>query len=73
MRYARCCPADCNVRSDWEKELREEMDSFNTPEFRKANTILKVLSHPSRLQIVAVGDAGKIKAEVAKFGEVDVK
>lgn len=27
------------------------MDSFNTPEFRKANTILKVLSHPSRLRI----------------------
>lgn len=28
------------------------MDYFKTPGFREANTILKVLSHPSRLQIV---------------------
>ena len=52
MRYVRCCPADCAVRSDWEKELHEEMDYFNTQGFRDANTILKLLSHPSRLKIV---------------------
>ena len=52
MRYVRCCPADCAVRSDWEKELHAEMDYFKTPGFRDASTILKVLSHPSRLQIV---------------------
>lgn len=52
MRYVRCCPADCAVRSDWKEELQAEMDYFNAPGFRDASTILKVLSHPSRLKIV---------------------
>jgi ArsR family transcriptional regulator len=51
MRHVRCCPADCAVRSDWKEELQAEMDSFNTPAVREASTILKVLSHPSRLKI----------------------
>ncbi len=52
MRQVRCCPADCAIRSDWEEELQAEMDFLKTPKFREANTILKVLGHPSRLQII---------------------
>jgi len=52
MRTGRCCPADCAVKSDWEQELQSEIDFFQTSKFRDANTVLKVLSHPSRLQIL---------------------
>jgi len=52
MRTSRCCPADCAVKSDWEQELQKEIDFFQTSKFQDANTVLKVLSHPSRLQIL---------------------
>ena len=52
MRTGRCCPADCAVKSDWEQELQTEIDFFQTSKFQDANTVLKVLSHPSRLQIL---------------------
>ncbi len=52
MRTGRCCPADCAVKSDWEKELQTETDVFQTSKFQEANTVLKVLSHPSRLKIM---------------------
>lgn len=52
MRTGRCCPADCAVKSDWEQELQTEIDFFQTSNFRDANPVLKVLSHPSRLQIL---------------------
>jgi len=52
MRTGRCCPADCAVKSDWEQELQTEIDFFQTSKFQEANTVLKVLSHPSRLQIL---------------------
>ena len=48
----RCCPADCAVRSDWEKELQAEINYINKASFREANDLLKVLSHPMRLQIL---------------------
>lgn len=52
MLQKRCCPADCAVKTDWEKELREEKAVFQTNKFREANTILKVLDNPSRLKIM---------------------
>lgn len=52
MRQARCCPGDCSLRSDWEKELRAENDLISGQRFKEANAVLKVLSHPSRLKIV---------------------
>ena len=48
----RCCPGDCAVRSDWEKELQAEIDYIKTDTFQEANALFKVLSHPLRLQIV---------------------
>ncbi len=51
MGNVRCCPADCAVRSDWKEELQAEMEYFHTPGFREASTVLKILSHPSRLKI----------------------
>ncbi len=52
LRQVRCCPADCAVKNDWEEELKTETDFLKTAKFREATTILRVLSHPSRLQIV---------------------
>lgn len=52
MRQTCCCPGDCSLRSDWEKELRAENDLISSDRFREANAVLKVLSHPSRLKIV---------------------
>jgi DNA-binding transcriptional ArsR family regulator len=52
LRQVRCCPSDCAVKNDWEEELKTETDFLKTAKFREANTILRVLSHPSRLQIV---------------------
>ena len=50
----RCCPADYAVRSDWEKELQAEMAFIQKDAFRGANDLLKVLSHPMRLQILLI-------------------
>ena len=52
MQQRRCCPADCAVKSDWEKELQTEIAVFQTNKFREANTVLKVLGNPSRLKIM---------------------
>jgi len=52
MRQTRCCPGDCTIRSDWEKELRGEIDLVRGNRFKEAIAVLKVLSHPSRLKIV---------------------
>ena len=52
MQHVRCCPADCAIKSGWEEELHKEMEFFETDEFHEVNTILKVLGHPSRLQIM---------------------
>jgi ArsR family transcriptional regulator len=48
----RCCPSDCAVRNDWEKELQAEIEYVKTEKFRETNDLLKVLGHPMRLQIL---------------------
>lgn len=48
----RCCPSDCAVRSDWEKELQTEIEYIKTDKLQEANDLLKVFNHPMRLQIL---------------------
>lgn len=52
MPKVRCCPSDCSVKSDWEKELQIEKDLFKTNQFHEVNNIFKVLGNPSRLKII---------------------
>jgi len=52
MPTARCCPADCALRSDWEDELRREKDSLESDTVRDMDRIINLLAHPLRLRIV---------------------
>lgn len=52
MQTRRCCPADCAIRSDWEKELQEEKDFLQGTKFNEASALLKLLCSPLRLKIV---------------------
>jgi DNA-binding transcriptional ArsR family regulator len=52
MASARCCPADCALRSDWEDELREEKEALSTDKIIIFNRMMKLLSHPLRLNIL---------------------
>ena len=52
MQIRRCCPADCAIRSDWEKELKEEKDFLDGTKFKEASSLLKLLGSPLRLKIV---------------------
>ncbi len=51
MRTARCCPADCAIKSDWEKELESEGDFLKNNKFNGASAVLKILGSPLRLKI----------------------
>jgi DNA-binding transcriptional ArsR family regulator len=51
MATARCCPADCALRSDWEEELRQEREMLNTEKVAELNRLMNLLSHPLRLKI----------------------
>ena len=52
MATARCCPADCALRSDWEDELAQEKASLATPEVAELDRLMKLLAHPLRLRII---------------------
>ena len=52
MATARCCPADCALRSDWEDELAQEKASLARPPVAELDRILKLLAHPLRLRII---------------------
>ncbi len=52
MASARCCPADCALRSDWEDELRCEKEALSAEKVPVFNRMMKLLSHPLRLNIV---------------------
>ena len=51
MRTARCCPADCAIKSDWEKELESEGDFLDNNKFNETGAVLKILGSPLRLKI----------------------
>ncbi|MEI7434174.1 MAG: helix-turn-helix domain-containing protein [Methanomicrobiales archaeon] len=52
MASARCCPADCALRSDWEEELRREKEALSIEKVMVFNRMMKKLSHPLRLNII---------------------
>ena len=52
MATARCCPADCALRSDWEDELRAEKEMLSGDSVTELLTYMKLLGHPLRLNIV---------------------
>ncbi|MFA4825789.1 MAG: ArsR family transcriptional regulator [Methanoregula sp.] len=52
MATARCCPADCALRSDWEDELRAEKEMLERETVTELHTLMKLLAHPLRLKIV---------------------
>jgi ArsR family transcriptional regulator len=52
MATARCCPADCALRSDWEDELAQEKTSLSQPHVNDLDRLMKLLSHPLRLRII---------------------
>jgi ArsR family transcriptional regulator len=52
MATARCCPADCALRSDWEDELRAEKEMFDQDRATELHKLMKLLSHPLRLKII---------------------
>ena len=52
MATARCCPADCALRSDWEDELHAEKEMLAANRVREMDRLLKLLAHPLRLRII---------------------
>jgi DNA-binding transcriptional ArsR family regulator len=52
MATARCCPADCALRRDWEEELRAEREMLACDSVSAMHKLMKLLSHPLRLNIV---------------------
>ena len=52
MATARCCPADCALRSAWEDELRTEKEMLLADSVTKLHRYMKLLGHPLRLNIV---------------------
>jgi len=52
MATARCCPADCALRSDWEDELRTEKEMLGGDSVTELLSYMKLLGHPLRLNIV---------------------
>jgi ArsR family transcriptional regulator len=52
MATARCCPADCALRSDWEDELRIEKEMLGTTPVTELDRLMKLLAHPLRLRII---------------------
>jgi len=52
MATARCCPADCALRNDWEDELRAEKEILGKETVTELLELMKLLSHPLRLRII---------------------
>jgi DNA-binding transcriptional ArsR family regulator len=52
MATARCCPADCSLRSDWEDELRAEKEVLSGDSVSELLRYMKLLGHPLRLNII---------------------
>jgi len=49
---ARCCPADCALREDWEDELNQVKKDLENESVLRMERILKQVSHPLRLKIL---------------------
>jgi DNA-binding transcriptional ArsR family regulator len=51
MATARCCPADCALRSYWKDELRQEKEILERESVTALLENIKLLAHPLRLKI----------------------
>ncbi|MDD1724026.1 MAG: hypothetical protein LUQ07_02720, partial [Methanospirillum sp.] len=54
MVSARCCPADCALREDWENELNQVKAALEDESVQRMERILKAISHPLRLKILLI-------------------
>ena len=52
MVTARCCPADCALREDWEDELNQVKSALEDESVLRMEHMLKAISHPLRLKIL---------------------
>lgn len=52
MVTARCCPADCALREDWQEELNLEKAALNDEYVIRLEKILRLISHPVRLKVM---------------------
>jgi DNA-binding transcriptional ArsR family regulator len=52
MATARCCPADCALRNDWEDELKAEKEMLSGDSVTELLRNIKLLGHPLRLNII---------------------
>lgn len=52
MVSAKCCPADCTLREDWEDELNQVKTDLEDESVLRMERILKAVSHPLRLKIL---------------------
>ena len=52
MKNDRCCPIDPDMKMIWETELRKDSDSLKNTNISEIAELLKILSNPTRLQII---------------------
>ena len=52
MKNDRCCPVDSDMKLIWENGLQNDLDSLERANIDEIVTLLKILSNPTRLQII---------------------
>jgi ArsR family transcriptional regulator len=52
MKNDRCCPIDPDMKIIWETELQKDLDSLKNTNINEIVELLKILSNPTRLQII---------------------
>jgi Predicted transcriptional regulators len=52
MKNERCCPVDSDMKLIWENGLQNDLNSLGRANIDEIVTLLKILSNPTRLQII---------------------
>lgn len=52
MKNDRCCPVDAEMKIIWENGLQNDLNSLKGSNINEIATLLKILSNPTRLQII---------------------
>ncbi|MGB9978263.1 ArsR/SmtB family transcription factor [Methanobacterium sp.] len=52
MKNDRCCPVDSDMKFIWENGLQNDLNSLGRANIHEIVTLLKILSNPTRLQII---------------------
>lgn len=52
MKNDRCCPVDSDMKLIWENGLQNDLNSLERANIDEIVTLLKILSNPTRLQII---------------------